>query len=136
MDRKLEQHVWERAQSCCEYCQLPADVAETPFQVDHIIARKHGGRTESLNLSLSCFYCNSYKGPNLSGIDRESGKLTRLFHPREDDWNEHFRWNGAVLFGLTDVGRATIAVLNINHPAAMAKREELIQEGVFPPDLR
>jgi hypothetical protein len=31
------------------------------------------------------------------------------------------------------VGRATITVLVINHPDAVAVREALIEEGVFPP---
>jgi hypothetical protein len=59
-----------------------------------------------------------------------------LFHPREDGWDDHFRWNGAILVGRTDVGRTAISVLNMNHPDAVAKREALLQEGVFPPDLR
>ena len=32
----------------------------------HIIAKKHGGAIESSNLALSCFYCNSAKGPNIA----------------------------------------------------------------------
>jgi hypothetical protein len=79
--------------------------------MDHIIAETHGGRTQSANLALACFRCNSHKGRNLSGVDPRSGKVVRLFNPRRDDWIEHFVWDGPKLAGFTPIGRATIAVL-------------------------
>jgi len=132
MDHELRAAVQQRMGDRCEYCHLPAAFFEAPAQIDHIIPQKHSGPTVSENLAFSCFFCNSYKGPNLSGIDPESGGITRLFHPRRDAWPEHFQWNGAALAGLTDVGRATIAVLNINHAFHRALRQALMDEGVFP----
>jgi len=32
------------------------------------------------NLAFACYHCNLHKGPNLSGIDQESGALVRLFN--------------------------------------------------------
>ena len=122
----------KQAQDRCEYCHGPISLAELSFQVDHIIARKHGGTSEQDNLALSCFYCNSYKGPNIAGIDPQSSEIVRLFHPRKDEWTEHFQWADATLFGLTPVGRATIQVLGINDPNAIAVRESLMSEGVYP----
>lgn len=98
----------------------------------HVIAKKHRGETESENLALACFYCNSYQGPNVAGIDPETNANTPLFHPRRDTWSDHFRWNGPQLIGLTPVGRTTIDVLRINHFDAVAVRASLIDEGVFP----
>lgn len=132
MDHELKLAVRQRAGERCEYCHLPAVFFEAPAQTDHIIPQKHGGETISENLAFSCFFCNSYKGPNLSGIDPESREITRLFHPRRDAWSEHFAWNGAVLVGRTGVGRTTIAVLNINHPFHRALRQSLMEEGSFP----
>jgi len=43
------------------------------------------------------------------------------------------RWQGAYLIGRTVVGRATVAVLQINHPVRVQLRERLIGEGLFPP---
>jgi hypothetical protein len=43
-----------------------------PFEVDHIIAEQHGGRTVAGNLAWSCFADNHHKGPNLAGIDPKS----------------------------------------------------------------
>ena len=102
------------------------------FEIDHIIARKHGGRTTASNLALSCFYCNTYKGPNLAGVDPVLGRIIRLFHPRRHKWSAHFRWEGPTLVGKTPIGSATIAVLQVNHPEAVAARRALIEEGVFP----
>jgi len=59
MDRHLQESVRRRAKFCCEYCQLPAELSELPFEVDHITPRKHGGSTQLENLALACFYCNS-----------------------------------------------------------------------------
>src|SRR5258708_1898655 len=67
MDAQLRQLVWQRASSRCEDCRVPADVALLPFQIDHIIAEKHGGLTVADNLALSCERCNSHKGPNIAG---------------------------------------------------------------------
>jgi hypothetical protein len=132
MDRELEELVLRRAGDRCEYCQFPQSFAELPFQFDHIIAKKHRGETAADNLSLACFYCNSYKGPNVAGIDPETKVLTPLFHPRRDIWESHFCWDGPELTGLTPIGRTTIEVLRINQPDAVAVRASLIEEGVFP----
>ncbi|WP_437671996.1 HNH endonuclease [Sorangium sp. So ce131] len=133
MDAALAALVWQRANATCEYCLLPQAISSIPFEIDHVIAQKHGGPTETDNLALTCFYCNSYKGPNIAGVDPESGRIVRLYPPRKDPWNRHFRWEGSRLVGRTATGRATIAVLVLNHPDALALRAELIEEGVFPP---
>jgi hypothetical protein len=104
-----------------------------PFQIDHVLALFHGGKTVAENLALACFTCNNRKGANLSGIDPDSGALVRLFNPRRDRWKRHFRWQGALLLGRTRSGRATIAVLGINLPHRVRLRERLTAEGVFPP---
>ena len=133
MSASLSQRARERAAACCEYCQLPEAVAESPFQLDHVIAQQHGGPTESDNLAWACFYCNKHKGPNIAGLDPQTGLLTRLFHPRRDAWQEHFLWEGQQLVGKTPEGRATVVVLAMNRPLVVARRAALIAEGVFPP---
>jgi len=128
----IEDIVWRRAAGCCEYCQIPQALYKLPFQIDHIIAKQHGGSSAPENLALACFHCNTHKGPNIAGLDPEDGALTRLYHPRRDDWTEHFDWNGAVLAGRSALGRATVQVLAINDPNYVAVRRSLIAEGVFP----
>ncbi len=53
MDVRLQEAVRQRAQDRCEYCQFPARFARVPFQIDHIVAEKHGGPTTLENLALS-----------------------------------------------------------------------------------
>jgi len=132
MDATLAEVVRRRAATRCEYCQLPEAASCVPFEIDHIISKKHRGPTSGENLALTCFYCNSHKGPNIAGVDPESGALSRLYHPRTDRWDDHFRWNRPVLLGITAVGRATIEVLCINAPDFVALRASLIREGLFP----
>lgn len=126
--RALERQVIDRAKGRCEYCQLPERVSEMPFHVDHVIAEKHRGETVLENLAWACFSCNMHKGPNIAGIDPVTGETVRLFRPHQDAWSTHFCWQGAWLHGLTDIGRTTIAVLEINHADAVLLREFLLIE--------
>jgi hypothetical protein len=128
MDKALQELVRRRASERCEYCQFP----QPPFHIEHIVARKHGGKTTEDNLALACVRCNFHKGPNLAGIDPEGGALIRLFHPRRDIWSGHFRWQGSRLIGLTSSGWATIAVLEINGVLRVQVRDRLIIEGLMP----
>jgi hypothetical protein len=131
MDAALERLVWERANGRCEYCQFPAEISLLPFQLDHIIAEKHGGPTTADNLALSCERCNSHKGPNIAGY--LDARHVPLFNPRLDLWSDHFEWSGAVLVGKTPIGQVTVEVLAINLPYRIALRTALIAEGIFPP---
>lgn len=135
MEAALVRWVWQRAGSCCEYCHVPQDLDDTPFEIDHVIARKHGGPTVASNLALSCFWCNSFKGSDIASLAPRTRKLTPLFNPRRHKWTRHFHWDGPVLVGRTSIGRVTIAVLNINDPFRVELREGLIVEGLFPPDV-
>ena len=133
MERSLQARVRRRAANRCEYCQMPQRFDFLRFQIDHIIACKHGGTDAAGNLALACFSCNKHKGPNIAGLDRELGTIARLYHPRSDLWSEHFAWRGAELVGLTAIGRVTIDVLAINLRFRKELRERLIVEGRFPP---
>jgi len=133
VNETLIELVWERAHGRCEYCQLPQVFTTCDFEIDHIIAKKHRGRTAASNLALTCFFCNSAKGPNIAGLDPRTQKITPLFHPRRHKWSRHFKWEGPTLVGRTPQGRTTIAVLNINEPEAILLRESLILEDLFPP---
>jgi hypothetical protein len=133
MDANLERLVRERARQCCEYCRMPQAFDEIAFEIDHIIPRKHGGPTTADNLALACFFCNNRKGPNLSGIDPDSGRVVELFNPRRQRWGRHFRWVGARVMGRTQTGRATVAVLEMNLSHRVDLREVLGGAGLFPP---
>jgi HNH endonuclease len=133
MDRALQERIWQRASHRCEYCQVPQSRDPLSFEIDHIIAENHEGETKASNLCLCCFACNRHKGPNIAGIDPKIGEIVPLFNPRRHKWARHFRWDGPVLMGLTPHGRATIRVLKINLDHRVGFRQELIEEGAFPP---
>lgn len=131
MDEATRARVKQRAAGQCEYCHLPEEHVVTPFCVEHVVAKQHRGRDRPSNLAYSCARCNLHKGPNLTGIDPVSGRLTRLFNPRRGSWTKHFRLEGAQLVGKTAVGRTTVYVLNMNEPERVALREELLAQGLF-----
>lgn len=132
-DADYKRQVWSRSGGACEYCRLPQSVAAVRFQIDHVIAQKHRGSDAVENLALACLRCNSFKGPNIAGVDPDSGQIVRLYNPRQDPWEEHFEWSGPVLRDLTPNGRATIDVLRMNDIDVIDLRESLLAEGAFPP---
>lgn len=115
MNEVTKAQVRSRAGNRCEYCQLKQDDSPlASLHVEHVIPRKHGGTDDLYNLALACIDCNLHKGPNLTGIDSETKAITQLFHPRRDNWAEHFEWVGAEIVGKTACGRTTVQVLDMN----------------------
>ena len=114
MTAALRRMARERAGGRCEYCRLPQESSVLPFHIEHIVPRQHGGVTSDDNLALACPHCNLHKGPNLTGIDPDSGEICRLFHPRRDLWADHFRAEGTRIEGRTAIGRTTAWVLDLN----------------------
>jgi len=133
MTADVERYVRRRAHYRCEYCRLPQSASPGPHQIDHVIAEQHEENDDPSNLALACIHCNLHKGPNIAGLDPATRELTRLYDPRRDRWRDHFAWQGAVLAGLTPIGRTTVRVLAMNAPVMVAAREALIAEGRFPP---
>ena len=91
---ELRRLVRERADGRCEYCRVPETDTFMPHEADHVYAEKHGGETTVANLCLSCWMCNRHKGTDLTSLDPLTGKITPLFHPRNDVWKEHFILDG------------------------------------------
>ncbi len=122
MDARLRQLVRQRAGDRCEYCDLRQDQEPLAFHVEHILSRQHGGKDTAENLALACHHCNLHKGTNLSGLDPQTGELTRLFHPRLDDWNEYFTRRGGEIIGLSAIGRTTVRLLKMNEDGRLQLR--------------
>jgi len=123
MNERTKTRVRERAGNCCEYCQLTQeDSPLASLHIEHIVPKIHGGADDLENLALACIDCNLHKGPNLTGIDPETKKITPLFHPRSDRWDQHFKWRGIYIMGKTAVGRTTIRVLRMNSEERLSLR--------------
>jgi hypothetical protein len=126
MDQSLRRMVRRRAGNVCEYCRLPqASSRFVRFHIEHIVARQHGGATHADNLALACGHCNRRKGPNIAGLDPQTGQLAPLFHPRRDRWADHFTWNGTIIVGKTPVERVTVALLAMNDWQRVELRDNL-----------
>jgi len=102
--------------------------------VDHVIPESKGGLTEFDNLCFSCRRCNEFKGCTLTAKVPLSKRIAPLYHPRRQNWNEHFAWDetGVLITGLTDIGRATIIALNMNDPIIVAARRRWVSVGWHP----
>ncbi len=114
MDDTTRSLVHSRADGLCEYCHLREEDDAYSFHVEHVIPKKHRGPSGLDNLALACHQCNLHKGSNLSGLEPDTGKLTPLFHPRQQEWHDHFRYKGPRIEGLTEIGKTTVFVLNMN----------------------
>ena len=110
-----------RARRRCEYCLVLEDNAGFPHEIDHIISRKHRGSSGIGNLANACILCNRYKGTDIASIDH-SGRPIRLFDPRRDSWDEHFKLDGPIIQPLTPVGEVTARMLRLNAAERVIER--------------
>jgi len=101
---------------------------------EHIIPKSKGGKSEPGNLALACAWCNGFKGVKTHARDPKTGKLVRLFNPRKDCWNKHFRWSKDLtrIEGLTAIGRATVEALRLNRDKLVQLRMLLLTIGEHP----
>ena len=136
---ELRRAVEERAGGACEYCLIHQRDTYFGCQVDHIIAEKHGGPTELDNLALACAVCNRAKGTDIASLVPGTDRLVRLFNPRLDRWEHHFRVNmdSCAIEPLSDSAAATAQLLGLNQLERMLERRSLIQIGhIAIPRLR
>lgn len=128
----LRRLVADRAYHVCEYCLIAEEDTFWRCQVDHIISRKHGGRTEESNLAWACAICNSTKGTDLGTLVGQPPKLQRLFHPRKDRWSNCFTLNEVRIEPGNAIGTATVNLLALNHDNRLRERETAAQAGRYP----
>lgn len=126
--------VRERANYCCEYCKSIEEFATENFTIEHIIPISKGGLDDIENLALACFGCNSFKTVKTEAIDPSSNTLVLLFHPRKEEWSDHFGWNEdfTKIIGKTTNGRATVIALKLNREGLVNLREVLYKWGIHP----
>lgn len=122
-----------RAGLKCEYCRAPQKVINARFEVEHIIPRASGGLDSIENFALACHSCNKHKWRFVSGLDEETEKVVRLFHPRRQRWNDHFSVDAGAgkVTGKTSIGRVTVKRLNMNGNIQTQARLSWIKSGNF-----
>lgn len=108
---ELRAQVRADARGLCGYCRSGEEVTGMAFEIDHLKPEAGGGRRVRRNLWLACPVCNKHKSKRVRVPGTK--RMVRLFNPRRDWWADHFRWvdGGERIEGITDIGRATVDVL-------------------------
>lgn len=119
----------------CVYCLSQQRLMGVALTVDHIIPQSVGGETTLDNLCLACWDCNLAKSDRITAVDPETETAVRLYHPLQQHWNNHFRWEGQGLYivGVSPTGRATVSALKLNRPQLVESRRYWIEAGWHPP---
>jgi hypothetical protein len=128
----LRRLVAERAERLREYCLIREDDTFFGCQVDHVVSAKHGGKTELRNLAYACAFCNRHKGTDIASVSQRTGRLTPLFNPRTDSWQEHFRLEDAMIVPLTEIGEVTASILGFNSIDRILERNVLVEARRYP----
>ena len=131
--RELERYVETRAAGRCEYCRMHQSLQGATFHVEHVIPQSRGGHSQLDNLAWACPSCNLHKANRVAIVDPDTGYQVSLFHPRLDNWETHFRWDGYRIAGRTPIGRATVAALDLNYPRRIQIRQAEELFALFPP---
>jgi hypothetical protein len=78
-------------------------------------------------LGNRCSYCLAAQRYVLSKLE--------LFNPRTQAWSDHFHWSqdGAIIVGVTPVGRATVGALRLNNEIGVEVRRNWVLVGWHPP---
>ncbi|MEA3213397.1 MAG: hypothetical protein QOE70_6454 [Chthoniobacter sp.] len=126
--------VEERAGARCEYCRAPQIITGTTFHIEHITPLARGGSDDLTNLALCCVTCNGHKSDHTTGSDSDTGREFPLFDPRRDRWGRHFRFSPRTLElrGLTPMGKATVARLQMNERKQIEARVLWVELALYP----
>jgi hypothetical protein len=130
----LRRRVERRAGGRCEYCRAPQHVCGYRFHLEHIRPRALGGPDAFANRALACAACNLAKADRVAAVDPVTGVEVPLFHPRTMAWADHFacQQDCQTVTGLTAVGRATVAALDLNSDLRREARRFWVRAGLLP----
>jgi HNH endonuclease len=132
----VKRQVCRRADHLCEYCHASEKWQYVQFTVDHVVPLDLRGTDDLENLALACFHCNRRKRNRIKGIDPEFGQEVELFNPRLSFWAKHFVWseNCLLIVGISPIGKATVAALNLNRERVINIRAADVEIGRHPPN--
>lgn len=131
--QKLREQVERRAGDRCEYCRMHQSLQGATFHVEHISPLSKGGRDDLENLALACPSCNLYKSDRTQVVDPVTKEQVQFFHPRQQDWQQHFAWDEYAIVGLSSIGRATVSALQLNQVRRLQIRQVEQRLQLFPP---
>lgn len=132
ISKSIRLEVAIRAKHRCEYCRLHEEDMFLSFELDHIIAQKHGGTDKIENLAYACAHCNQHKGSDLVTVLETFDDYVPLFNPRIHIWEEHFFVSEGEVLHKSRIGQATVKLLRFNEPDLMVLRKLLQELGRYP----
>jgi hypothetical protein len=131
--KNYQQIVFARAGYRCEYCHLPNLDSFYRFHIEHIISRRHGGKTALDNLALACPDCNNNKGTDLGTVLIEGGAIVPFFHPRKEIWDFHFEFSDSgLIVPKAETGKATVKFFDFNNADRVIERKLMLAAGFLP----
>lgn len=132
LNLELRRLVAQRADNLCEYWLIAEHDTILGCAIDHIISIKHGGSSNIDNLAYCCVYCNRFKGSDIGSIIIDKKEFVRFYHPRWDNWGEHFKLNNSTIESLTNIGQVTARILGFNDQSRLLERQLLIDNKKYP----
>jgi hypothetical protein len=103
------------------------------FHIEHVIPQSRGGESAAANLALACPGCNLHKGARTAAKDPSTGEWVQFFDPIHQEWSQHLRFRHCEVEGLTPIGRAAVAALDLNHSRRQRIRQVEEAFDLYPP---
>ena len=127
---KLRGRVRATFEDCCAYCKTAEALTVATFEIEHIIPISLDGPSDFDNLCLACPACNRFKSNRTHGALPDGGTV-ELFHPKNDNWADHFDWSvdGTVIVALTNRAAVTVNLLRMNRPQVVDIRSLWVDAG-------
>ena len=137
LSKKLKEKIRTQAKFRCGYCLRSETLTGMPMDFEHLKPLAVGGENIEENIWLSCRRCNEFKGIQILALDPKTNKMSSIFNPRTQNWNEHFYWSsdGTEIIGKTSIGRATVSALKLNEEVIVITRKLWVSVGWFPPEI-
>jgi hypothetical protein len=133
--RYLKSHEWARLESDGTITIGISDHAQQALGDLVFVEAPEEGR--QVTAGEACAVVESVKAAS-DVYSPVSGQVVKLFNPRKQVWSDHFEWidGGTRILGLTAVGRATVAALQLNREALVISRKKWVSAGWHPPSVR
>jgi hypothetical protein len=131
----LKEKIRREAGNRCGYCLSRQELVLSVLEIDHLVPTGAGGSDDEDNLWLACRACNNAKSSQRDAVDPFTGQIVPLFNPRTQNWWDHFCWStsGVEIIGITPIGRATVAALDLNNVISLMVRRNWVTAGWHPP---
>ena len=101
-------NIYARDKYTCQYCREVKPIGELTY--DHVVPRRHGGRTEWTNIVTACQDCNLFKGartPEQAGMALKTRPVRPEWVPAvsitvslrsvPDAWRDYLYWTGELI---------------------------------------